>query len=419
MSRCRSRIFLGLAALAFGGGGAVAEDWKPPEAATSRRAFEAQYPRQSASAAALEIEELSSSIGIDAAQDSRAESCDKAERMAPSERTRTALSAWVTRELESPGEAISAPPSSTVRFMEENDAAVAAIVSAAAGRREIVWDLDVGEGTDSPVPNWVGLTSVQRVLAARALLDLRRKDEASALDAIEAIWRIAGSLAERPELLSQLTAIAQARLAVGLLRKVQSPAYGWETRLREGQFLQAFLAALQNDPWPAAKDPARAEQVETLARVYRRFADGLIEKGACAWTQDDLQHSWEVAVSGEPDPEQVIITISSSSIINMLMRSYRLLLDSELTALVLEARAERAASRHDEWPARLPNLESTVCPGRFFAFRRAGGITLAFEGKVPADESGGLTLPLKFQGAPPPAPKPAPVARTAAATSIP
>ncbi len=202
MSRCRSRIFLGLAALAFGGGGAVAEDWKPPEAATSRRAFEAQYPRQSASAAALEIEELSSSIGIDAAQDSRAESCDKAERMAPSERTRTALSAWVTRELESPGEAISAPPSSTVRFMEENDAAVAAIVSAAAGRREIVWDLDVGEGTDSPVPNWVGLTSVQRVLAARALLDLRRKDEASALDAIEAIWRIAGSLAERPELLS-------------------------------------------------------------------------------------------------------------------------------------------------------------------------------------------------------------------------
>ncbi len=115
----------------------------------------------------------------------------------------------------------------------------------------------------------------------------------------------------------------------------------------------------------------------------------------------------------------MIITISSSSIINMLMRSYRLLLDSELTALVLEARAERAASRHDEWPARLPNLESTVCPGRFFAFRRAGGITLAFEGKVPADESGGLTLPLKFQGAPPPAPKPAPVARTAAATSIP
>jgi hypothetical protein len=418
MSRSRSRILVGLAALAVGAGGAVAEDWKPPEVAVSLRAFEAQYPKQSVSAAALEIEGWASSIGIDAAQDSRAESCDKAERMAPSERTRTALSAWVTRELEGSGEAISAPPPSTVRFMEENDAAVAAIVAAASGRREVLWDLDVGEGTDSPVPNWVGLTSVQRVLAARALLDLRRKDEASALDAIEAIWRIAGSLAERPELLSQLTAIAQARLAVGLLRKVQSPAYGWETRLREGQFLQAFLAALQNDPWAAAKDPSRAEQVETLARVYRRFADGLIEKGACAWTRDDLQHSWEVAVSGEPDPEQVILTISPSSIINMLMRSYRLLLDSELTALVLEARAERAASRQDEWPARLPNLESTVCSGRFFAFRRAGGITLSFEGNVPADESG-LTLPLKFQGAAPPAPKPTPAPRTAAATSLP
>lgn len=410
MSRCRSRILLGLAALAVGGGGAVAEDWKPPEAAMSRGGFEAMYPKQSASAAALEIEELSSELGIDAAQDSRAESCDKAERMAPSERARTVLSSYVTRELENSGDAVAAPPPVAARFMEENDAAVASIVSAASGRREIIWDLDVTRGAKSPVPNWVGLTSLQRVLAARALLDLRREDSASALDAIEAIWRIARSLAARPELLSQLTATAQARLAVGLLRKVRAPAYGWETRLRGGEFFQAFLAAFQNDPWPAAEDPASTERVETLTRVYRRFAESLNEKGACAWTRDDLQHSWEVAVSGESDPDQVILTISSDSIINMLMRSYRLLLDSELTALVLEARAERAASRQDEWPARLPNLESRVCPGRFFAFRRAGGITLSFEGSTPADDSGGFALPLKFQGAAPPPPPPARVA---------
>ncbi len=267
--------------------------------------------------------------------------------------------------------------------MEENDATVAAIVSAASGRREIVWDLNVTEGTKSPTPNWGGLMSLQRVLAARALLDLRRGDSDSALEAIEAIWRIARSLTVRPELLSQLMAMVQARLAVGLLRKVQAPAYGWETRLREGQFYQGFLAAFQNDPWPSANDPALTEQVETLARIYRRFADGLIEKGACAWTRDDLQHSWDVAVSGESDPEQMVVTIASSSIISWLMRSFRLLLDSELTALVLEARAERAASRQDEWPARLPNLESTVCPGRSMPFGAPGGSRWPSKGAPP------------------------------------
>jgi hypothetical protein len=238
------------------------------------------------------------------------------------------------------------------------------------------------------------------------MMDLRRGDVNSALDAIEGIWRIAQSLAARPELLSQLIAMAQARLAVGLLRKARSPAYGWERRLREGQFFQSFLAAFQNDPWPAAYDPALAEQAETLARIYRRFADGLIERSGCAWTRSDLEHSWAVAVSGESDPEQMIVTISSASIIDMLMRSYRLRLDSELTALILEARAERAASREDAWPARLPNLESTVCPGRFYTYRRASGITLAFEGSAPASDSGGLKLPLSFRGAPPPTPTP-------------
>lgn len=407
MTRSRSRVFAGFAALAVGAG-AVADDWRPPEAAISRGAFETQYPKQSASSAALEIEELAADLGIDAAQDSRARDCGKAEKVAASERDRTVLWDYVTHELEDPGEAVSAPPPVAARFMEENDATVAAVVSAASGRREIVWDLNVTEGTKSPAPAWGGLMSLQRVLAARALLDLRRGDSDSALQAIEAMWRIARSLTVRPELMSQLMAMGQARIAVGLLRKVQAPAYGWETRLREGQFYQGFLAAFQNDPWPSANDPALTEQVETVARIYRRFAEGLIEKSACAWTREDLEHSWDVAVSGEADPEQLVVTIAPSSLISWLMRSYRLLLDSELTALVLEARAERAASREDQWPARLPNLESTVCPGSFYAFRRAGGITLAFEGRAPVDDLRVLTLPLKFQGAAPPTPTPTP-----------
>src|SRR5262249_32850916 len=160
-----------------------------------------------------------------------------------------------------------------------------------ASGREIAWDIDVGLKSKAPVPNWSGLMSVQKVIAARALADLRDSNLDAALEGIEAVWRIARSEADRPELISQLTATAQARLAVGLLRKVHGPAYGWESRLREGEFFQSFLAALQNDPLMVSDDPERAVEIETLVRIYHRFADGLVERSACTWTREDLEHS--------------------------------------------------------------------------------------------------------------------------------
>ena len=51
----------------------VAGDWKPPEVALSRQAYEAQYPKQTVTAAALEIEQLAATLGIDAAPDARPE----------------------------------------------------------------------------------------------------------------------------------------------------------------------------------------------------------------------------------------------------------------------------------------------------------------------------------------------------------
>ena len=215
---------------------------------------------------------------------------------------------------------------------------------------------------------------------------------------------MAVSVAEHPYLISQLMAMAQIRLALGLLRKVDGPAFGWEERLGNRAFYQGFLAAFQNDPWPAARDPEAAPMVETLTRIHRRFADGLVEKSPCEWTPEALSHSWDVAVSGEVPTDDASAAIGSESIIHTVRLWQRMLVDSELTALVLQARAEQAASRDGEWPARLANLESSVCPGHFYSYRRSGGVTLAFEGKAPVEDRQGLALPLTFRGVPPPTP---------------
>jgi hypothetical protein len=386
---------------------ALAGDDKVPGPVLSRQAYEAQYPKRGASAAALEIEELAAGMGIDAAQEERPAAGPSRELVKASAQGVAACSAYVSAQLQDSSDEVGPPPSAVTDFLEAHSSAIVGVMAAASGRHEIAWDLDVTLGTKSLVPNWAGLTSLQKVLAARVLVDLRRSDPSAALEGIEAIWQIARSLAVRPELLSQLMVLTQARLAVGLLRKVRAPAYGWETRLREGVFFQAFLTAFQNDDWPAADQPGMAERVELVSRIYRRFADGLLERSACAWTAPDLQRSWDVAISGEDEPD-LEITISSDSIIRMLMRSYRLVFDSELTALVLDARAERAASREDEWPVRLPDLESKVCPGRFYVYRRAGGMSLAFDGPAPGTGEPNLTLPASFRGASAPTRTPTP-----------
>ncbi|HYX21382.1 MAG TPA: hypothetical protein VFA98_11115, partial [Thermoanaerobaculia bacterium] len=48
---------------------ALAQDKKPPTAALSRQAYEAEYPKQGTSAAALEIADLAAKLGLDATVD--------------------------------------------------------------------------------------------------------------------------------------------------------------------------------------------------------------------------------------------------------------------------------------------------------------------------------------------------------------
>ena len=422
----RRRVLAALLSISLAATAAFGGDWTPPPVAATWKAYEAAYPKKTSSAAALEIESLAARLGIETAPEGRAVAdpddgekvvhlrpddgrerpdAELAKRMHP---TISAAGHWAEKELAEPSARIGPPEEPVLRFFDENAATLDAIAAVASGTRPIDWELDVALRSESPLPNLLGLSRLQRVLAARALLQVRAGDNDAALVTIDGMWRLAASLGDQPYLISQLIALTQVRLVVGLLRKVDAPAFGWEQRLRQQPFYAAFLAAFQNDPWPVAADPERAQTVETITRIYRRFADGLAEKSACEWTRETMTRSFQVAASAEDASDETIASVAWDSIVDMIPRAQRLMLDSELTALVLQARAEKAASREGEWPARLPDLESSVCPGRFYSYRRAGGITLSLEGPLPAEDRHGLVLPMTFRGPPPPTPTPTP-----------
>jgi len=421
----RRRVLAALVCVSLAGSPTFGGDWTPPPVAVTWKAYEAAYPKKSASAAALEIESLAARLGIDAApQGSAVADPDDPEKVVilrPDDgrvrpdpdlekrmhSTISAVGQWAEGELAESSARIGPPSESVTHFLDENAATLDAIAAVVSGTRPIEWDLDVALRGKAPLPNLHGLNRLQRLLAARALLQVRAGEVDEALATIEGMWTLGESLADQPYLISQLIATGQARLVVGLLRKVDAPAFGWEQRLRQRGFYEAFLSAFQNDPWPSAADPEIAPTVETVTRIYRRFADGLADESPCDWTKETLTHAFEIAASAEKSPDDMIATIAWDSIVDLIPGTQRLLLDSELTALVLQARAEKAASRTGEWPERLPNLESSVCPGRFYSYRRAGGVTITFEGSLPGQRRG-LVLPVTFRGLPPPTPTPTP-----------
>ncbi len=386
-----------------------AEEWRPPAPVASFKAFATAFPKAPATGVALELEALTARLGIDLAPKNERRDHPDPEAAKAYQAVAPAIRQYVDQQLEGASERVDAPGGAVKGYLAEHGATLDAIVAVALDRREIAWEIDVTAGLYAPTPNVLGQVRLQLVLAARALDEARRSDPDAALRTVEAMWILVQSLASRPEMVSQILVQNAARLVVGMLRKVDSPASVWVDRFRGRAFFESFLAALQNDAWHLASDAEELEAVQGMTRVHRRFVANLAARDPCGWTREDLDRSWKVAVSGELGEIEIMATTGLENSLDGLNRWHRYLLDAELTALVLEARGEKAASLDGAWPARPANLESSVCPGSFWKYQRSssGDVTLAFEGRAPAVERG-LILPLTFRSAPPPTPTPSP-----------
>jgi CubicO group peptidase (beta-lactamase class C family) len=404
-----------------------------PDAASFRSAFEARFPKTETSAAALEIESLAARLGIEMAPfespEATADQGSSGDKNAPvpfvlkprrdrpgpsPELERSLLSAgaseFVNRELGIPDDRIGAPPPQLVRYLEDNESGVAAIESLLLREPEIRWEVDVTKYPNGPLPNLTGVMRLQRLLAARALVKGGAGETDAALRTLDAAWRLNEVLSSRPELISQLIVVAAAKIHVGVLRKLDSAAYGWADRLRSRRFYSAYLTAFQSEAWadPGLQDLTGREG--TFGRILREVAEELSDRDICSWTRGSLEEAWTRAVHDQSREEAPFASAAAPHLFETIDRWRRFLVDAELTALVLDARAERAASRRRAWPGRLPAIGTGVCPGALWTYRAAedGTATFAFEGRIAETAAPGFKLPLRFTAGSPDAPVPRP-----------
>lgn len=387
-----------------------------PTPSTLRSAFEAQFPKTDASAAALDLERLAASLGIDLVPRQNAAAVETAEpppfelkvdraRSRPSAEAeaaflgiRAAAAPFLDRELKNTEERIGAPPPSLERYLEVHDAALSAAESLLLRETDVRWEMDVSRGASAPIPNLSGILQLQRVFVTRALLQARHGETEGALRTLDAAWRLNEVVSSRPELISQLIAVAAAKLHVGALRKLDGPAFGWADRLRSGSLYSAFLAAFQNQAWQSPDVKDLTGEKGAFGRILRKVATEFQEEDLCAWTSEKLQETWSRAAQAESNEGAFVADIAAPNLLDGFLRWRRYLIDAELTALVLDARTERAASRSGTWPASLSGAGAGVCPKERWLYRALpnGTATFAFEGRITESPSPAFRLPFRF-----------------------
>lgn len=158
-----------------------------------------------------------------------------------------AISNFVTAAHTTPHGAIDAAPAPVTAYLTRHAADIDAVRDHLMNG-EIVWATDLSKGFDAPLPNLLAYMQLTRVLVARALVRAREGDAAAWRD-LEAAWRLDRSLLVRPELITQMIALAIARIVNGAAWRLPLPAPAWLRELSAVDHPRLFAAGLQHDTW--------------------------------------------------------------------------------------------------------------------------------------------------------------------------
>lgn len=298
------------------------------------------------------------------------------------------------------------PPPETVRaLLETCQDDIDAIAGFLSTSRAIVWESDVSLGPEAPVPNLLGHVQLQRVLIAEALNRARQGHRHEAEDILEASWALNRPLRDRPDVISQLIAVAAARMEMGLVRRIPVDPVFWRARLVEHDYRESLLRAIE------------LESIGTLARLP---ASTSLWDRATRADFLNLRRAFLIAMRGapvsdgpigellpreerEPIPGSLGAILESSATPNLAMamrRVDRLIVDSELSGLVLKARLLKGRLGH--WPQALPETEGSRVPGgRWnYAVDRDGRMTISFSRELNWGNERGIVLPLRYATVP-------------------
>jgi len=375
----------------------------PESAAQLQHAIErveARYPPVAANEQAVRLEQLAARIGIDLAPPLP----DRAHPLLSEKDIveKLKLAAYVLAQVESPDSAIGAPPPEVTQYLQERSESLAGIRALLLAGTPPLWAVDLARGKAAePDPNSTGRIVLQRILLTKALVDARASRASEAALWVEASWRLNESAWARPSMVWQLMAIAAARWEAGVLRKLPDADPVWTTRMRFAPELDRVFGVM-NDAFVIGfiepPDPEELKQwspMELLSGMAKAV-EALQKRDPCSFSRADAEGYWKPYFPGPI--EKTLAEIAMPNLGSAARRLYRLRIEGELTARVLDARRVLGGA---EPPSAGTSAESpsSVCAGARWSTlaQPGGGAHVHFDGKFEdwTDESG-IRPPLEF-----------------------
>lgn len=198
--------------------------------------FLERYPKSADNSTVRELEALGAAIGIDMAP---AEAQERSRPTPEAEQRFTAIKAPL-KELLDPGAqpedgAIAAPPAALADYLDFARPTLLRAVEVLLRDPPPVWELDLGLGFGTRIPNLLGVLQLQRLLLLETRERLRNGHSGGALEVLEASWRYNDALRENnPTLIGQLIALAVLKLQQPVLRSLPAASAAtarWRARL--------------------------------------------------------------------------------------------------------------------------------------------------------------------------------------------
>jgi hypothetical protein len=348
------------------------------------------------SEAAVRLTELARSVGIDLKRPkseqphSLGSGADRALSQAISEYGRS--------ELTRPSGSVQSPPTGVQAFLELRRGEISEIVDFLSTSQSLAWKTNVSLGSEAPIPNLVGQIRLQRLLVAEALSRAHLGQQGNAERVFRASWNLNVSLRDRPDVVSQLIAIAVARLQVGLARRLLIDPASWRNRLVDHDYRRSLLRAMEAESIAGLRHlPSGSSRWDRASRAdfldMRRSFLLSLRDSPVSDRQDKSHQRDETPRSAGA----IIAMITLTNLADAVRRADRLVIDTELTERILEVRMQKAALGH--WPSALPsNLEVSRMPGERWVYfvGTDGRMTIHFSRELTWENQQGLILPTRY-----------------------
>jgi hypothetical protein len=385
----------------------------------------ARYPKTDTNETAHRLEELVKPLGLDLTPRDPEESIRGASRESSSaDREWPALSPYLSSQLEKAEAAIDAPPVDVERFLTSHANDLRVLEEELLRSEPPRWNFDpafrwrfepVSLSKRQPIPSFLAMLKLQRVFLAKALVECRAVNSDAAGRALDASWKLNQWMRETPDLMCQLIALAIARMQIGTLRKVEVDASVWRPRLTEHDYKQSAFDTQLRDLWPSPDRYRELEEIKSrseksaLKRLENRFEEpyanivwsDATEKMRLAYLRIKAspvmgKDLWDETYGPEKNASDILVAIQMPNMVDCFKRVDRLVIESELTDKVLQARQLRHENNL-KWPPFVPGIEATRFPDAkwIYSVSSEGAMSLSLS-KEPKWNASGLVLPVRF-----------------------